>query len=162
MESGYVLDFSNRTFKELILENVGIDIYQNQFDYESGSKANRLRAFWNKESNEVVGKLLLNMLEYWKLCRTLNNQFITLPEQSLFDDCKLIAKYLLEGESSKKGFSQEQGDIKKEQENNRQQQLQKLLSMFDELAKSNDHQNRGFLLQDLLNQLFIIIKVHAF
>ena len=32
--------------------------------YGSGSKANRLRAFWQKEENSVVGKLMGDMLEY--------------------------------------------------------------------------------------------------
>ena len=45
MGSGYVLDFSNRTFGEFILENVGIDIFLSKYDYMSGSKANRLGAF---------------------------------------------------------------------------------------------------------------------
>lgn len=38
MGSGYVLDFSNRTFEEFIFDSVGIDIYDNKYDYESGSK----------------------------------------------------------------------------------------------------------------------------
>lgn len=33
-------------------------------------------------------------------------------------------------------------------------QLDLLLMMFDELAQSNDHQRRGYLLQDLLNRVF--------
>ncbi|MBW4443144.1 MAG: hypothetical protein KME10_18275 [Plectolyngbya sp. WJT66-NPBG17] len=66
MGSGYILDFSNRTFQEFILENAKIDIYDNKYDYASGSKANRLRAFWDKEPNFVVGRLISNLLEYWK------------------------------------------------------------------------------------------------
>ena len=55
MRSGYVLDFSNRTFQEFILDNSGLDIYDTKYEHASGSKANRLRAFWRKESNYVVG-----------------------------------------------------------------------------------------------------------
>src|SRR5713226_4455897 len=44
MESGYVLNFSNRTFFAFVLEATGRDI--DEFQYGGGSKANRLRAFW--------------------------------------------------------------------------------------------------------------------
>ncbi len=71
MESGYVLDFSNRTFGEFLSENAGVDIYQSKYNYASGSKANRLRAFWTKEGNAVVGKLLNKLLEYWKVRKEL-------------------------------------------------------------------------------------------
>ena len=64
MNSGYVLDFSNRTFAEFVLDSTGRDIYESSYDYASGSKANRLRAFWQKEPNPVVGKLMGDMLDY--------------------------------------------------------------------------------------------------
>jgi hypothetical protein len=63
MGGGYVLDFSNRTFQEYISENCGIDIYDTKYAYGSGSKANRLRALWNKEPNHIVGKMLSNLLD---------------------------------------------------------------------------------------------------
>jgi hypothetical protein len=47
MGSGYVLNFSNRTFEEFILDSTGRSIYDARYEYGSGSKANRLRAFWN-------------------------------------------------------------------------------------------------------------------
>ena len=31
--------------------------------------------------------------------------------------------------------------------------------MFDDLAKSDDHQKRGYLLQDLLNRLFDVHQI---
>ena len=49
MRTGYVLDFSNRTFAEFVRDSTGLDIYDSRYDYGSGSKANRLRAFWQKE-----------------------------------------------------------------------------------------------------------------
>ena len=58
MDTGYVLNFSNRTFAEFVQESAGRDIYDSRYDYGSGSKANRLRAFWQKEDNAVVGKLM--------------------------------------------------------------------------------------------------------
>jgi hypothetical protein len=38
METGYVLDFSNRTFAEFITDYSGINIYDSRYDYGSGSK----------------------------------------------------------------------------------------------------------------------------
>src|SRR5947208_16656104 len=64
METGYVLDFTNQTFSEFVRDSTGHDIYDARYDYGSGSKANRLRAFWQKEENSVVGKLMSDMLDY--------------------------------------------------------------------------------------------------
>ncbi len=94
MDSGYVLDFSNRTFEEFILDNIGVDIYADKYDYASGSKANRLRAFWTKESNYLVSKLILNLLEYWKTQNLLNAYDISQTDQALFDECEKIVERL--------------------------------------------------------------------
>ena len=51
MGSGYVLNFSNRTFEEFIIDITGRSIYDGRYDYGSGSKANRLRGFWAAEAN---------------------------------------------------------------------------------------------------------------
>src|SRR6266481_840468 len=64
MSSGYVLDFTNRTFAEFVMDSTGRDIFDSRYKYASGSKANRLRAFWQKESNSLVGKLMTDMLDY--------------------------------------------------------------------------------------------------
>ncbi len=64
MHTGYVLNFSDRTFSEFVRDNTGRDIYDSRYNYASGSKANRLRAFWNVEGNPVVGKLMGDMLDY--------------------------------------------------------------------------------------------------
>lgn len=65
MESGYVLDFSNRTFQEFFLDTVGIDIYDSKYEYASGSKANRMRAFWDRESNYLVSQVLDVLFTEW-------------------------------------------------------------------------------------------------
>jgi hypothetical protein len=84
MSSGYVLDFSNQTFEEFILDCTGIEIYDSKYDYASGSKANRLRAFWDIEQIYMVGKLLGEIFDNWdELNRELNKT--TVPE---IDDIK--------------------------------------------------------------------------
>ena len=65
MGSGYVLEFSNRTFEEFVADCTGIEIYNDKYAYESGSKANRLRAFWKIEPNYIVGKLLDEIFNNW-------------------------------------------------------------------------------------------------
>ena len=101
MGSGYVLNFSNRTFYEFIKENTGLDIYNDKYEYASGSKANRLRSFWDQESNELVGKVIGDLLEYWRTYRMMNSIDISSSEQALYDDCLKIA-VRLSGKAIKK------------------------------------------------------------
>jgi len=67
MSSGYVLGFSNRTFEEFFREVVGIEIYETRFDYGSGSKANRMRAFWNIATDDQLCLLFNGLLEGWDI-----------------------------------------------------------------------------------------------
>lgn len=64
MGSGYVLNFSNRTFEEFILDSVGLSINDAKYQYGSGSKANLLRGFWNVESNPIVSKLINDLIDH--------------------------------------------------------------------------------------------------
>lgn len=65
MESGYVLDFSNRTFQNFVSEILDIDIYDTKYAEYGDSKARRLRKFWDSENNYFVEKLLTALLQYW-------------------------------------------------------------------------------------------------
>lgn len=94
MSSGYVLDFSNRTLQEFVVENTSRDIYDSKYEYGSGSKANRLRAFWGKEPGQVVGKLIANMLEYWKVGKLMRGEDVIPSDQSLYNECLKIAEKL--------------------------------------------------------------------
>ena len=87
MGSGYVLDFSNRTFAEFVDESVRRDIYDSRYEYGSGSKANRLRGFWNIEGNNLVGKLIGDLIEYGKDFDAFKNDG-TLPDECL----KIVAR----------------------------------------------------------------------
>jgi hypothetical protein len=66
MGSGYVLNFSDRTFAEFFRQDVGLNIYDPRFAYNGTSKAKRLRAFWEIESPANVGRALEKLLEVWK------------------------------------------------------------------------------------------------
>ncbi|MBN8865527.1 MAG: hypothetical protein J0H92_19285 [Sphingobacteriales bacterium] len=66
MSSGYVGSFSNSTFGQLIHATVGKDIFDEKYNYGSGSKANRFRSFWDKEPDLIVGKVLKAILDIWE------------------------------------------------------------------------------------------------
>jgi len=66
MSSGFVLDFSNRTFAEFLRESAHTDIYSEKYAFNGESKAKRLRAFIEIEPDAPVGKVIADLLEYWK------------------------------------------------------------------------------------------------
>jgi hypothetical protein len=62
MKTGYVLGFSDRTFREFVHDSVKLDIDDPNVS-DVGSKARRLRNFWNNQPDYVVGKLLKDLVE---------------------------------------------------------------------------------------------------
>lgn len=73
MRSGYVLDFSDNTFHNFVKTSVNIDIFDEKYEklcddlgYSSYSKANRLRCFWDIESDFTVNTLLKDLVEYYE------------------------------------------------------------------------------------------------
>lgn len=96
MGGGYVMDFSNRTFSEFIYEETRIEIYEDKYLITGDSKAKRLRAFWDIESNYRVGKVTKSMLDLWKDKKVIYGREISSVEQTLWDECEKIAKRLLE------------------------------------------------------------------
>jgi hypothetical protein len=148
MSSGYVLDFSNRTFAEFVRDSTGRDIYDSSYDYASGSKANRLRAFWQKEANPVVGKLMSDMLDYAD------------GSGELKEACQLIVDRLLQdspvphagiGSKDREQQSQQQG---------RSQALGQLKEEFFRLSVDSDRSKAGLALEQLLNRLFALFQLH--
>ena len=71
MGDGYVLDFNNATFEEFF-RSYGIAIYGDQkYLKNSGSKAWRLRAFWEQDPDERVARVLSDLLDrYEAICET--------------------------------------------------------------------------------------------
>lgn len=64
MGSGYVLNFSDRTFSEFVHEAVDIEIHSDEYSIHGSSKAKKLRAFWEVESDYLVGRLLNALIDY--------------------------------------------------------------------------------------------------
>lgn len=62
MGKGLVLDFTSPSF-ERYFNDYGIEIFGTKYEIHGTSKANRLRAFWDMELDELVGRVLLGLLE---------------------------------------------------------------------------------------------------
>jgi len=93
MKSGYVLDFSDRTFQEFIGEAVSLDIDSAKYHYASNSKANRLRQFIKVESNYTFGKLLSAFCDYW-LSKVQMGEIDPINDENLYKECVRIAERL--------------------------------------------------------------------
>lgn len=91
MSSGYVLNFSDRTFGEFFEEHTGRDIDHAQYRKRGNSKANRLRGFWAIESNQMVGKIIGALIEHGGEDRCLPD------DPGLIDDCRRIIVRLNHG-----------------------------------------------------------------
>jgi hypothetical protein len=64
MRGGYVLNFSDRTFGEFFRDDLGMNIFDQKYNYASGSKANRLRGFWQVAQDSHVAKSIEQLLIY--------------------------------------------------------------------------------------------------
>src|SRR5208337_1304206 len=93
MSSGYVLNFSDRTFGEFIFEAVGADIHAERYTSQGTSKANKLRAFWKHEPDHLVGRLLLALIDYGVSLEAEP----TSEAKALTDQCRQVAARLLAG-----------------------------------------------------------------
>ena len=98
MSSGYVLDFSDRTFGEFVMDTVGLDIHSDKYTTRGTSKANKLRALWRSESDDVVGKLLVALIDH-EQDELLPNGREHADHVALTKRCRQIANRLLAGGS---------------------------------------------------------------
>jgi hypothetical protein len=73
MSSGYVLDFSDPTFAEFFNRH-RVQIHGPKYQTYGGSKAKKLRSFWEQEPDSVVGKVLSELLDAYETVCALNGQ----------------------------------------------------------------------------------------
>lgn len=93
MKSGYVMDFSDRTFQEFVGEVTNLDINDEKYHYASNSKANRLRQFIKVESNYTFGKLLSSFCDYW-LSKVHTGEIDYRDDENLYKECVRIGDRL--------------------------------------------------------------------
>ncbi|MBP7770325.1 MAG: hypothetical protein KA066_00200 [Candidatus Pacebacteria bacterium] len=94
MKTGYVSDFSDRTFREFVLETTGIDILTEPYAEGGTSKANRLRTFWVKESDETVATLIEPLLEHALRSKTDFDRELHTRDEHLFIEARKIIQRL--------------------------------------------------------------------
>ena len=157
MGSGYVLNFSDKTFQEFVIDSVGIDMYAPGMDAGGTSKAKRLRYFWKMQPNRVAGKLLLALCDYYQVTEGQT-------DQSLLSQCRGIAERLSSGQSIPASQSSTAPNVPAPGQNSRSvtsiaAESEALLKRFDEMAYSTDAQRRGYLLEELLVRTFQLHQV---
>ena len=79
MGGGYVLDFTNATFADFFLDELGVDIDDPRYSAEGGSKAKRLRYFLRKAPPELAAKTIASLWEYRETMRRRAAQDESLP-----------------------------------------------------------------------------------
>jgi len=73
MQAGYVLDYSDATFGDFFNRH-RINIHGQKYQTYGTSKAKKMRAFWEKEPDILVGKVLGEMLDAYEADCSLNNR----------------------------------------------------------------------------------------
>ncbi len=89
MSSGYVLNFSDRTFGDFFDEH-RLRIDDERYKARGTSKANRLRTHWELDGNHVVGRVIGGLIDH----AAEENCFAD-SNPSLIADCQKIAQRLL-------------------------------------------------------------------
>lgn len=92
MESGYVLNFSNRKFEIFVSDSVNREIYDKKYSKYGESKAKRLRCFWDIENNYRVKKLLNDLIDRKVEIEEAKNEWKSTWEEEGAIDFELIEK----------------------------------------------------------------------
>ncbi|HEV7608543.1 MAG TPA: abortive infection family protein [Steroidobacteraceae bacterium] len=92
MHTGYVSNFTDRTFAEFFVDTVDVVIDQAKYLTGGTSKAKRLRAFWSMEPNHVVATLLGALVEHVR-----QNPPLTDVAPEVYAECDRAVSRLLDG-----------------------------------------------------------------
>lgn len=79
--AGYVLDFTDKTMREFFESEFSIDIENELYCDDGGSKMKRLRCFVKKTERGIVLKVVVRLWEYRK---TLIDHPITAQDESIY------------------------------------------------------------------------------
>lgn len=66
INSGFVLDFSNRTFEMFVFDSVGTNIYDQKYNAGGDSKGKKLMYFLEVEPNYIAAKLIEDLYKHKK------------------------------------------------------------------------------------------------
>lgn len=144
MSSGYVLDFTNRTFDEFMIEVIGESIYSK---YEYMSKARLLRRFIDDYPDAYVGKMIVLAVKYMH-----SRNLITPANQAKVDELLSFGQSKLGRKQNTKtresSVSKASGTIKVD--------YQVLANDLLTLDAIKDAQKRGYEFEKYLNKLFSV------
>lgn len=95
METGYVLDnveanITNAKFQSIINDATGLDVMSKKYEKYGKSKAKRLRAFWEFESNEEVANVLEELLNIYAFKQQTNGE--NPEENAIYNQCRNIVR----------------------------------------------------------------------
>ena len=65
MGGGYVLDYSDATFEEFF-DRYKVNIHSDRYQAYGTSKAKKMRAFWKREPDALVARVLSEMLDSYE------------------------------------------------------------------------------------------------
>lgn len=90
MQSGYVLNYSDATFAEFFKRHK-IDIHSHRYQTYGTSKAKKMRAFWDQEPDDVVARVLSEMLDSYVANCNING---IKPDHNILEKCQTIVARL--------------------------------------------------------------------
>ena len=160
MGGGYVLNFSDRSFGEFFRDDVGVDIFDPKFHYASGSKANRLRGFWQVADEARIASSVLQLIHYIDTQITIGRlKRVDFPKD-LIERARAVAVRLdpkLVGKNS--GGAAHEASERERSNGSVAPDAQLLTELRDELMglQPLTPQKRGFAFEAFLSRLF-----HAF
>jgi hypothetical protein len=163
MGSGYVLDFSNRTFENFFISMLDINIYDGSIADSSLSKANLLRAFWEKGEDSKVAKVNSELLKIWFDSRdNKSDHDLNLYRECLGINSRLLINQPVKNIGALAPFDSDESietiikDIKRNiEDNNPELTLDRLHNYLVKYGRQLcDKHDLGFSDNDTLNSLF--------
>ena len=89
MKNGYVLRFTDVEFGQLFNKH-GINIHGEKYEIYGTSKAKKMRSFWERESDRLVGSVLSEMLDvYVAICNSSGKE---VDSNSLKESRRVVAR----------------------------------------------------------------------
>lgn len=90
MESGYVLDYADAAFGQFF-NDFGIDIHGAKYQFNGSSKAKKMRAFWHVEPDDIVARVLAELLSSYEVRCEIDDVAISV---TTLEKCKQIVARL--------------------------------------------------------------------
>ena len=110
MGRGYVLDYTDATY-ERFFKRYKIDIHGSRYTNYGGSKANKMRAFWDLESDRIVALVLEEMLAAYEAQCEIKGQNV---KRAIFEKSKIIVARLKGKTSSNENVDSDDAILTKE------------------------------------------------